>query len=157
MIRLLLLPLLVAFGFASALPGQTLEKYCNAKYSYCVSYPPSLLTPQGESDAADGQKFTSKDNAIVLTVWGASNALDESLSAAYEATVAAFEKDGSKVTYKLLRPPWFVASGTTQKGQIFYRKTFLADGAFRTLLLTYPSARKTELDQLVGKMVTSFR
>ncbi|BDC50413.1 hypothetical protein F183_A27290 [Bryobacterales bacterium F-183] len=150
-----LLPLIAALALTAS--AQNLEKYCNAKYAYCVSYPATLLEPQGEPDAADGQKFISKDKSIVLTVWGSLNALDEKLPAAYESTVAAFEKEGAKVTYKLLRPPWFVASGTTAKGQIFYRKTFLVDNTFKTLLLTYPASRKTELDQLVGKVVTSFR
>jgi hypothetical protein len=122
-----------------------------------VGYPPALLEPQGEPDAADGQKFVSKDKSIVLTVWGSFNALEEKLPVAYESAVAGLEKEGVKVTYKLLRPPWFVASGTGAKGQIVYRKTFLVDGTFKTLLLTYPAARKTELDQLVGKIVTSFR
>lgn len=148
---------LLFLSAAVAAPAQTLEKYCNSKYVYCVGYPASLLTPQGEPDAGDGQVFLSKDKAIDLTVWGAHNALDETLQAAYDSTLASLDKERSKVTYKLLRPPWFVASGTTAKGQIFYRKTFLVDGTFKTLILTYPAARKTELDALVGKIVTSFR
>lgn len=155
MTPLLLLLALSATALTSS--AQTLETYCNAKYSYCVGYPAALLEPQGEPDAADGQKFVSKDKAVVLTVWGSFNALDEKLPATYESAVASLEKEGVKVTYKLLRPPWFVASGTSARGQIHYRKTFLVNGIFKTLLLTYPSARKTEFDQLVGKIVTSFR
>jgi hypothetical protein len=109
------------------------------------------LTPQGEAENGDGQKFLSSDGRAELIVWGSNNALDQTLKAKYDETRA--EK---KTTYEVLKPGWFVVSGI-DNGKVFYQKTILRQGVFKTLRIQYEESDKQRWDPITAKIASSFK
>ncbi|QCB43190.1 hypothetical protein E5673_13985 [Sphingomonas sp. PAMC26645] len=129
----------------SALPvhsagGQTAEAkwpvYVNARFGYHACYPAALLKPAAVSPNGDGRRFTGAGGAV-LSVWGSNNALGDTV-----ASNAAADRErlgnGGEVTYSVVRPTWYVLSGT-RNGQIFYLKSVFARDAFSTMELLYPA------------------
>lgn len=140
-------------GFAVEAGKAVNGLYYNAKYRYRIAYPESVFTPQGESDAGDGQRFLAAAGQARLIVYGAFNVLGTTLDQEYREALA---QPGRTVTYQVLRKDWFVVSGL-EGDDIFYRKTILADDIFRTFALTYPRALKATFDPLVAGILQSFR
>lgn len=132
--------------------AQTYRTYTNARFGYSISYPPSLLKPQGEAENGDGQIFLGK--GAEMRVFGSNMLLNETLPAEYEAIV---NETGSSVTYKILRNSFFVVSGK-ENGKIYYQKTMVnGDGAFITFMIEYDESRRSTYDAAVTKMVRSFK
>ena len=129
------------------------DTYSNTKYGYFIDYPRGVFSPQGESDAGDGQVFRSPDNQPALRVFASFNVLDESLAAKFQESLV---QPGLEPTYQVLRKNWFVVSGFWG-GKVFYQKTFQAKDAFYTVMLVYNPANKAAYDPLVGPIVKSFR
>ena len=138
------------------LAQETYRSYANARFSYSIEYPPDLLVPQGESDNGDGQKFLSHDGHAELLVYGSNNALHRSLKSIYESEISTADHPGRVVTYKVLRADWFVISGR-EAGKIFYLKTYLKDGVFKTMRFEYDEAAKQTYDPVTVKIARSFR
>lgn len=150
-------PIIAIFGIFLALPGQvqipTYKTYSNARFAYSISYPWKLLTPQGEATNGDGQKFLSSDGDVELIVYGSNNALDQSLKDVYDEARGAAN---SEVTYQILKPGWFVVSGISD-GKVFYQKTILRQGVFKTLRLEYKRSVKSTWDPITPKIAASFK
>lgn len=132
------------------------KTYTNARFGFSVSYPADTLLPQPPPENGDGQLFLSRDKAAELRVYGDLNALAETIQARYAAALKAAP---GKVGYKVLRPDWFVVSGSdTAKGREFYKKVmFGKDGTVRTLSLEYPVSAKKRYDPIVERVVRSFK
>ena len=47
----------------------SLIKYCNYRFSFCLSYPASFH-PMGESDNGDGQSFKTNDGNALISSYG---------------------------------------------------------------------------------------
>lgn len=127
------------------------ENYCNSRFAYCIDYPNALI-PQGEAENGDGQKFTSKGSKVSLAVWGQFDALSHGIKGKLE-----MDSKSKKVTYKVLKTNWFIISGYTKEGNIFYQKTMLIDDTFKTFVLEYPPAEKAVYDKVCGRLVSSFK
>lgn len=132
--------------------------YRNARFSYVISYPTDLLTPQGESDNGDGQKFLSRDGQVEMSVYGSENASDQSLRDLYQSQLRREGNDQSKsqVTYKVLRGNWFVVSGY-ERERIYYQKTISSGGVFKTFRIEYDKSRADVFDKVTKKVAASFR
>ncbi len=151
------------FGFTGVVPlaAQAPEAsrhvwkvYTNVRFQYSICYPQDLLVPQGEAENSDGQKFLAKDGAKLL-VFGQNNALNESLKAALEDTATRLAGASGKVTYKVVKPGWFVASG--QNGpSIFYAKTLYAHDQFKSFELTYDGAASSVYQPVVARLARCF-
>lgn len=128
----------------------TYDTYCNSRFDYCVEYP-TILAPQPEAENGDGRIFVSQNKKVTLFAWG-SNALDEDLESKLETTIR-----NKKVVYKAVKKDWFIVSGYNKDGNIFYQKTILADGVFKTVLLEYPTAEKPTYDKVCEKLAKSFK
>jgi len=160
--RLLFRRTIVLFVFAVALSmmiaGQeTYRTYSNARFDYSIAYPANLLYPQGESANGDGQKFLSKDGHAELIVWGSNNALNERLKDVYERE-SGVSSDHPKrvVSYKVLKPEWFVISGR-EDHRIFYQKTFLKGDVFKSFRIEYSDSDNARFDQIIKRIEKSFR
>ena len=142
---------------STALAEDGYRTYHNARYGYSISYPKDILYPQGESDNGDGQKFMSKDADAVLIVYGSYNAIDQSLEELYleESRGGTDEAPKRVVTYRVLKPTWFVISGYNS-GKIFYEKTILKNDAFETFLFEYDESKRKIYDPIVKKISRSF-
>ncbi len=130
------------------------KTYRNARFAYSINYPSSLLIPQGESTNGDGQKFASKDGRAELIVYGSNNALDQTLQQAFDEAKGA---SGNRVvTYQTMKHDWFVVSGT-EGGKIFYQKTYLRGGVFKTMRIEYDEQLKTTYDAITTRVSLSFK
>lgn len=127
--------------------------YANHKYGYVLAWPKGLLTPQGESDAGDGQVFAAPDGRAELRCWaGFNDVLETTIPAALAEAVA---EPGRQVTYRHRGKDFFVVSGL-EGGKIFYRKTVLAHGVLASFELAYDPAQKALFDPVVRDLAASF-
>ncbi len=127
--------------------------YTNHKYGYVIAWPKQYLTPQGESDAGDGQAFTSKDGRISLAVWAIYNdVLEQTLPEAYQQ---ALDEPNQAVTYKHLGKDFFVVSGH-KNGKIFYRKTALSNDVQASFEFEYDSTMQNVMGPFIKDIAASF-
>lgn len=132
------------------------NSYSNARFLYSIDYPAGVLIPQREADNSDGRVFLSRDGHAKLTVFGRYALDTDTLQKEYEE--AARGEGGSErtVTLKTLKDNWFVVSGR-EGGKIFYRKTFLTGGAFKTFIMEYDESEKSFYDPITSHISKSFR
>jgi hypothetical protein len=144
-------------GLSAAAPQHTYRTYHNARFDFSISYPADVLNPQGESENHDGQKFRSRDGRAEMLVYGSHNALNQTLRQLYseEANPSA-DHPHRNVSYKTLEGNWFVVSGI-EDGKVFYQKTILSRGIFKTFRIEYDESEKGLYDLVTARMVRSFR
>lgn len=142
--------------FSQGLAQDNYRTYHNARFDYSISYPANILAPQGESENGDGQKFLTRDGRAEMLVYGSHNSLDQSLRQVYESETSRSEHPNRRVTYRLLRRDWFVVSGI-EDGRIFYQKTFLKKGVFKTFRLEYDENAKQTFDSITTRIAGSFK
>lgn len=128
------------------------ETYENDRFDYSISYPSNFLIPQGVSANGDGQRFVSKDNRVVMSVFGQHNAMEKSLTELFEAEL----KPSRTVTYKLLKDKWFVVSGY-EGDKVFYLKTRLKDDVIKTFHIEADRALQSAMQPITEKIVKSFK
>jgi hypothetical protein len=149
--------LLLASAAAIEAQSQNYRVYRNVRFKYSISYPVNILIPQGEAENGDGQKFLAKDGRAEMLVYGSHNSLNQSLREVYEeATLRSTEHPNRVVTYQVLRRDWFVASGTSE-GRIFYQKTLLRNGIFKTFWIEYEASQKVFFDPIIRRIAASFK
>jgi len=128
--------------------------YANVRFQYTICYPEDLMVPQGESENSDGQKFLANDGGQLI-VFGSNNALNEPLKNAFAATALRLAGTSGKVTYKLLKPDWFVVSG--QNGPtVFYAKRLYSHGQFKSFELTYDGSAAAVYEPLIRRLAMCF-
>jgi hypothetical protein len=128
--------------------------YCNTRFNYCITYPEAKLNQQPESQNGDGRVFLSKKGTAKVTVW-ASNAMDvmePDLGFKSVYIGSAYSKD---IRYEVVKKDWFIISGYTEDGLIFYQKTILKNGVIATVLLEYPNEERKDWDKECGKIAGS--
>ena len=130
------------FVVAPTLAQDEYETYFNSRFDYSISYPAQLLKPQGESTNGDGQRFLSQDGRCELLVYGSNNVLNDSLRQVYDEEISRNSKHPHRVvSYRVLKADWFVVSGTDGE-RVFYRKTLLKNGVFKTFSIEYDKNQK---------------
>jgi hypothetical protein len=139
---------------ASTVDTHLWQSYTNVRFQYAICYPADLLVPQGESPNSDGQKFLAKDGAQLL-VFGRNNALDESLGDVLAHTKARLADTQGRVTYKVLKPNWFVISGQNDQ-TIFYAKTLYSHDQFKSFELSYNRSTAAIYQPLIGRIAACF-
>jgi hypothetical protein len=142
----------VLVGIVSAAQTPTYRTYNNARFAYSISYPANLLKPQGEGENGDGQMFRSADGHAEMRVWGGYNANNESLRAVYDQAVS---EGGAGVSYKAMKPDWFVISALVN-GKIRYRKTMLRKDVLKTFEIEYDESQKATYDSVTARIAKSF-
>jgi hypothetical protein len=133
----------------------TYRTYANARFKYSVSYPASLLIPQGEAPNGDGQVFRSRDGRAEMRVFGRYNVQNETLRSAFNSAVAGEDSSGRAVTYKLIKGHFYAISGR-QKGKIFYEKTMLKGDTFKTFTIEYDESESATYDSITARIARSF-
>lgn len=122
--------------------------YFNSRFDYRIWYP-SFLIPQREADNGDGRRFVLNDR-IHLSVWGEINGDNRSLRSMF------VDSDGALALYRVLKGSWFVLSGYTPEGLVFYRKTVLRDGVFKTAILYFPPAYRADFEPVIKRIFSAF-
>jgi hypothetical protein len=128
--------------------------YANSRFAYSICYPKNLLDPQGESPNGDGQKFLAKDGAQLL-VYGSNNALNESINDVFSRTASRLAGPSGKISYKAVKPAWFVLSGQ-HDSTIFYAKTLYAKDLIVSFEFTYDSAQSNVYNPVAAKLASCF-
>lgn len=113
------------------------KTYTNVRFQYSICYPEDLLVPQGEADNSDGQAFLAKDGAKLL-VYGRNNDLNQTVREVFKETASRLAGVSGKVTHQVIKPRWFVVSGTNE-GKTFDAKVIYFRGQFKSFELTYDS------------------
>ncbi|MEI6950143.1 hypothetical protein V9K67_23360 [Paraflavisolibacter sp. H34] len=98
------------------------------------------------------QWYHHKQEGIELTVESFGPGTPEGLKESYLDDLKRFRG----ITYKVLKPTWYVISGQNEEG-IFYYKSIRKDGELHHLRLSYPPAQKALFDSTLGRIATSFR
>ena len=148
---------LAALGVVQSQAQNGFRTYRNARFNYSISYPANLLVPQGEADNGDGQKFLSSDGRTEMIVYGSNNSLNQTLRQLYDAETQTTAGGGNRrVTYQLLKPGWFVVSGTVGE-RIFYQKTLLTNGVLKTFRIEYDENAKGTFNPVTTRIAGSFK
>lgn len=114
---------------------------------------PQAVLPKREA-LPTGSRWQSADGKVTLDV--TTTPMAEPLEAIFErATVANPNNPGRKITYKLLRPDFFVITGETPTGK-FYRRLAAGPQGLRGFSIGYDKALAPGLDKLVIAIASSF-
>ena len=148
-------------GLAVAAP-QT-QRYCNARFGYCVSVPAGL-SAQAPPENGDGQAWRSADgpahvaDPVKISAWGSygPSVLGLDTPKAYAAWLSSTEKrQGSRLTYSFFDSTQVVLSGITRSGRVFYQRVLLHAGTESAVRAEYPVQLKAVWDRLAVQMAAS--
>jgi hypothetical protein len=115
---------------------------------------PVAVLPRTEALPSGGSRWQSADGRITLDV--TATPMAEPLEAIFErATAANPNNPGRKITYKLLRPDFFVVTGETPTGK-FYRRLAAGPDGLRGFSIGYDRALSPTVDRLVIAIASSF-
>lgn len=134
--------------------AETWDRYVNARFGTSIEYPSDIFAPLPPPENDDGRRFSSADGRAQFVVYGAHNALGETLDSLMAGDIA----DGGyeRVTYRRKGRDWYVLSGY-RAGGIFYRKVLLDGGAevIHGFEIDYPVVEKMRFDTIVARMAGS--
>ncbi|UAJ10182.1 hypothetical protein [Polymorphobacter megasporae] len=159
MIRSAVLSLLAGVGVFACAPTQAVpaehawKTYTNVRYNYSTCYPEDALTPQPEAPDSDGRAFTAKDGAKLL-VFGSNNVMATSVKAAADQTATRLAAGGT-TSYRVIKPGWFVVSGSTPTSE-FYAKSFHVGDQSKSFELTYPAAEAAKWRPIAARLNACF-
>ncbi|WP_375458294.1 peptidoglycan-binding domain-containing protein [uncultured Enterovirga sp.] len=114
---------------------------------------PQKLLPKQSANGAGGSRFQSADGRVTLDT----RALDgdgDALRGIYERNLA-IQSPGRTVTYRLLRPDFFVVSGETANGKFFSRYA-VGPAGIRAMSIGYDKALAADIDRIVVAVANSF-
>lgn len=113
---------------------------------------PAKVLPKREAASAGGGRWQSADGKVTLDTSAPppGDRLEEIFERATNASVP-----GRKITYKLLRPDFFVISGETATGK-FYRRLGAGPEGLRGFSIGYDKALAPTIDRLVIAIANSF-
>ncbi len=115
---------------------------------------PTKLLPKREAVPSGGSRWQSADGKVTLDT--SASPPGDTLEALFEKAVAVNPNNpGRKITYKLLRPDFFVVTGETPTGR-FYRRLSAGPEGLRGFSIGYDKALATEVDKLVIAIAGSF-
>jgi peptidoglycan hydrolase-like protein with peptidoglycan-binding domain len=114
---------------------------------------PERLLPKHDVNPNGGSRWQSADERITLDT-RAITAGDVTLQSLYDRNLA-IRTPGRQVTYKLIRPDFFVISGETPTGRFFTRYASGPEG-LRGFSIGYDKALAHEVDRLVVAIANSF-
>ena len=128
--------------------GVSYSTYYNNRFGYKIDYP-SVLNITNVPDNDDGRTFSY--GGLTITVFGMYNASFSSVQEQFKMNQKPTD------TYKVVKNNWYVRSGRNSNGYIYYEKSILKNDIWYTVILEYPESMKEELDDIVTKVVNSFK
>jgi Putative peptidoglycan binding domain len=144
---------LLAAKAAAVRTGLKFAVLDDARTGVKIGVPQSLFTRR-EPIAAGGSRWQTADGKATLDTTAVA-AGGETLQQLYEKALVS-SNPARKVTYKLLRPDFFVVAGETPSGKFYRRMSAAADGAMRGFSISYDKALAGEMDRLVISVANHF-
>lgn len=135
---------------ARAAAGFTVQADANSGMKIGI---PGKLFVKKSANTSGGARWQDKADKVTLDLIVAKG--DEDLPAMFEKGTSAAVA-GRKITYKLLRPDFFVIQGETDKGKFFRRMEKGADGVIRGFSLGYEKTLAGSVDPLLVPIIGSF-
>ena len=125
--------MLAALSLASvvqAQPGPASIEYRNARYGFSLRIPGDVFAPGSTRNAEAGGLWLSHDGQARLVAAAQANETRETLQG-YRRFLMETTYEQASIEYAPTRDAWFVLSGKTKDGQLFYeRVTFACDGRY---------------------------
>lgn len=115
---------------------------------------PTKLLPKREALPAGGSRWQSADQKVTLDT-STTPPSGEDLAAIFEKAITVNPNSPRKITYKLLRPDFFVVTGETPTGR-FYRRLSAGPQGLRGFSIGYDKALAPIVDKLVIAIAASF-
>jgi peptidoglycan hydrolase-like protein with peptidoglycan-binding domain len=135
-----------------ATEGVKFAVVADAKSGVAIGVPQAVL-PKRDVNPNGGSRWQSADQKITLDT-RAIPAGETDLPTLYERNLA-IQTPGRQVTYKVLRPDFFVISGETPTGK-FYMRYASGPGGLRGFSLGYDKALAPSFDRTVIAIANSF-
>lgn len=117
-----------------------------------IGIPENVFTRRADA-ASGGSRWQNADGKVTLDTQVFPP--DEPLQVLFEKAIAP-STSGRRVTYKLLRPDFFVISGETAGGKFYRRVSLAADGKMRGFSLGYDKALDPQMSRLVIAIANSY-
>jgi hypothetical protein len=133
--------------------GQKFAVLTDPKTGVAIGVPQAVLTSRAENPNG-GSRWQSQDKKITLDT-RSYPAGETDLAALYERNLS-IQSPGRQVSYKVLRPDFFVVSGETQTGKFYTRYGLGPGGAIRGFSLGYDKAVAKDFDRTVIAIANSF-
>jgi len=114
---------------------------------------PTKLLPRRDATPSGGSRWQSADEKVTLDT--STSPPGEDLAALFEKATAVSPNSPRKITYKLLRPDFFVVTGETPTGR-FYRRLSAGPQGLRGFSIGYDKALAPTVDRLVIAIAASF-
>jgi hypothetical protein len=115
---------------------------------------PEKILPRREATPTGGSRWQSADGRVTLDA--TASPPGDTLEALFErATAVNANVPGRRITYKLLRPDFFVVTGETPTGK-FYRRLAAGPQGLRGFSIGYDKALAAAIDPLVIAIASSF-
>lgn len=114
---------------------------------------PQKLLPKRDVTPSGGSRWQSADEKVTLDT--SASPPGEDLAALFEKAIAVNPNSPRKITYKLLRPDFFVVTGETPGGR-FYRRLSAGPQGLRGFSIGYDKALAPTVDKLVIAIAASF-
>lgn len=115
---------------------------------------PTKLLPKRDVTPSGGSRWQSADQKVTLDT-STTPPGGEDLAAIFEKAIAVNPNSPRKITYKLLRPDFFVVTGETPGGR-FYRRLSAGPQGLRGFSIGYDKALAPTVDKLVIAIAASF-
>jgi peptidoglycan hydrolase-like protein with peptidoglycan-binding domain len=125
----------------------------DARSGVKIGIPQSVFSKR-ETNAVGGSRWQTADGKATLETTALPKG-GETLQQLYDKALVS-SNPTRKVTYKLLRPDFFVVAGETPTGKFYRRMTLGADGALRGFSVGYDKALAGEMDKLVISVANHF-
>ena len=94
----------------------------------------------------------SLDSNITVSVESLGMGTGSELKASYTSDLKLYKG----ISYKVLKPAWYVISGQDEEG-VFYNKSIIRNKMQHHLRIQYPAVQKPIFDTLLGKISSSFK
>ncbi len=117
-----------------------------------IGIPESVFTRRADA-ATGGSRWQNADGKVTLDTQIFPP--EKPLQVLFERAIAP-STSGRRVTYKLLRPDFFVISGETAGGKFYRRVSLAADGKMRGFSLGYDKALDAQMSRLVIAIANSY-
>ncbi|MBN9452324.1 MAG: serine protease [Bosea sp.] len=114
---------------------------------------PMKLLPKRDVTPSGGSRWQSADQKITLDT--SASPPGDDLAVLFEKAIAINPNSPRKITYKLLRPDFFVVTGETPGGR-FYRRLSAGPQGLRGFSIGYDKALAPSVDKLVIAIAASF-
>jgi hypothetical protein len=148
---------LAGAAMAQAQPGDAIE-YRNPKYGFTMRVPSDVFQPGATKNADAGSLWISRDKQARLVAAAQINSTGESIQS-YRKFLMQENYSDAQIDYSPIKDNWFVISGVSKDGQMFYeRVTFACSGRYiYGWQMMYPPAERARYDRIVEAVHRSYR